>query len=490
MGAYKNLENYCREIGVLESINSILHWDTMVIMKPNSGQSRSAQINALQEVITNKYTNNKLQETLQEAQNEDNLDEWQKANLREIAHKIELHKLIPQKLLAKLNIVTTNCELKWRKARAENDFNVVKNELEQVVNLTREMSQLRSEHYKIPAYEALLNIYDRGQTTKELDKIFTEIRNFLSSFVDKVQQKQGKKPDLKGHYPTQLQEEMTMQCAKDFNFDFTKGRIDSSLHPFCGGTPDDSRITTRYDDDCFAFALLSTIHEVGHATYEGNLPEKWRYQPLGVAQNMAIHESQSLLFERQIGHSLGYIEYIHPRFNIYKNKDLSAQNIYKYINYIEKSHIRTKADEVTYPLHIIIRYNLEKELINGNLNVRDLSEAWREQAKEILGIVPSCDNEGCLQDIHWYSGAFGYFSTYTLGAMIASQLMSKITDTLPNVDKLIANGDFTPIISWLREKIHSKGHFFNDSNQLLESATGESLNPGYFTRYLQDKYIG
>jgi carboxypeptidase Taq len=275
-------------------------------------------------------------------------------------------------------------------------------------------------------------------------------------------------------------------------FDFNHGRLDTSLHPFCGGVPDDVRITTRYDEDDFMTALMGVLHETGHALYERGLPSDWRLQPVGEARGMALHESQSLLIEMQACRGAEFIGFMAPLAREAFGGEGPAwevDNLVRVYNRVEPGFIRVDADEVTYPAHVILRYRLEKRLIAGEMELDDLPAAWNAGMEELLGVVPPDDRLGCLQDIHWYDGAWGYFPTYTLGAIAAAQLFAAAKDAVPDISGAIAKGDFTPLMGWLGENVHALGSS-RSGDELLERATGRPLDPAVFKAHLSARYLG
>jgi carboxypeptidase Taq len=275
-------------------------------------------------------------------------------------------------------------------------------------------------------------------------------------------------------------------------FDFTAGRLDQSAHPFCGGTPDDVRITTRYDEADFAKALMGTLHETGHALYERGLPARWRRQPVGTARGMAMHESQSLFLEMQVCRGRAFARFAAPLLQAVFGGPPAAwapDAFYRRQIAVRRGLIRVDADEVTYPAHVILRYRLERAMIAGDLLPRELPGAWAEGLKELLGVAPPSDRDGCLQDIHWYDGAWGYFPTYTLGALIAAQLFAAARAAIAGLDEAISRGEFTPLIAWLRRHIHEQGSLVSTA-ALVEAATGRPLDTIAFERHLRTRYLG
>jgi carboxypeptidase Taq len=275
-------------------------------------------------------------------------------------------------------------------------------------------------------------------------------------------------------------------------FDFAAGRLDVSHHPFTGGIPDDVRLTTRYDENDFASSLMAALHETGHAMYERGLPVQWRLQPVGEAMGMAIHESQSLIVEMQACRSDPYLQYLSGELKAVFTVDgpaWSAGNLGRCLRRVERSLIRVEADEVTYPLHVILRYRLERALISGDLQVADLPGAWREGMDDLVGAVPPTDREGCMQDIHWMGGDFGYFPTYTLGAIAAAQMFATACSDRPDLLPGLSGGDFLPLMQWLTGKVHSHGAYYAAAGELLTAATGRSFDVATFKTHLRDRYL-
>jgi carboxypeptidase Taq len=282
-----------------------------------------------------------------------------------------------------------------------------------------------------------------------------------------------------------------MRLMERIGFDFAHGRLDISAHPFCGGTPDDVRITTRYNVEDFARALMGVLHETGHALYQRGLPTEWRLQPVGRARGMAMHESQSLLLEMQVCRSRAFSTYAAPIIRDAfggAGPEWEVDALYRRQIQVRRGFIRVDADEVTYPAHVILRYRLERAMLGGDLRPADLPGAWAAAMREMLGVAADNDREGCLQDIHWYDGNWGYFPTYTLGALIAAQLFESVQRDVPGLMQTIAAGEFASLIEWVRERVHSKGSLLSTA-QLVETATGQSLGTASFERHLRDRYL-
>jgi carboxypeptidase Taq len=297
--------------------------------------------------------------------------------------------------------------------------------------------------------------------------------------------------DPLGPFPLAAQRQAAARLMEAVGFDFAHGRLDISAHPFCSGAPDDVRITTRYDEGDFSKALMAVLHETGHALYKRNLPRHWRLQPVGAARGMAIHESQSLLLEMQVCRSLGFMRFAAPILREVfdgEGPGWEPEALHRRQIRVRRSLIRVDADEVTYPAHVILRYRLEQAMLAGDLAVRDLPGAWAEGLRELLGIAPDTDRDGCLQDIHWFDGSWGYFPTYTLGAMIAAQMFEAACEAIPGLTELIAAGDFKPLFAWLRERVHSQGSLMS-TTELVETATGRALGTTSFERHLRRRYL-
>jgi carboxypeptidase Taq len=294
-----------------------------------------------------------------------------------------------------------------------------------------------------------------------------------------------------GPFPVERQRALGTRLMAQLGFDFRRGRLDVSLHPFCGGTIDDVRITTRYDESDFSSALMGVLHETGHALYDFGLPARWRRQPVGRARGMSLHESQSLLIEMQACRSHEFMAWLAPQLHETFGGPASQwqpENLWKSYNRVERGLIRVDADEVTYPAHVILRYRLEQAMIAGDLAIAELPGAWNDGMRRLLGVVPPDDRQGCLQDIHWFDGAFGYFPTYTLGAMTAAQLFDAAREADPGIPQAIGRGDFAPLLAWLRTNVHGKGSSLS-SREIVAGATGRPLDAGVFKRHLKTRYL-
>jgi carboxypeptidase Taq len=495
MTAYQQLETRFGRIGALEEAISVLHWDTAAVMPRGGAAARAEQLATLRLIAHEHLTAPALGELLAEAEQQpDGLNPWQRANLREMRRRRVHAAAVPGALVEAESRACSECETIWRQARADGDFAIVLPALEQVLRLEREIAAIKAEHLGTSPYEALLDQYEPGGSVATIDRLFAEIAAFLPDLTEAVLTRQAASPPPPapvGPFPIELQRRAGIRLMERIGFDFAHGRLDASAHPFCGGTPDDVRITTRYDESDFARALMAVLHETGHALYQRGLPAEWRRQPVGRARGMAVHESQSLFLEMQVCRSRAFLGFAAPILREVFGGDgpgWETEALYRRQIRVKRSLIRVDADEVTYPAHVILRYRLERAMIAGDLAPADLPAAWAEGLRELLGIVPANDRDGCLQDIHWYDGVWGYFPTYTLGALIAAQLFEAVRKAVPEVTDTIAAGEFSPLLGWLGEQIHSKGSLLTTA-ELVECGTGRPLGTTSFERHLRNRYL-
>lgn len=489
MNATQKLEERFRQIAALDAASGILHWDAATMMRDGSAEARGEQLAALAEVAHEKIVDPKLGDWFAKAETE-SLEDWQRTNLDEMRARWVHANALPQKLVSELTKIRLRSEQLWRKAKANADFQSFLPTFYEVIVLSREAAHAKADALGLSPYDALLDSYDRGLRRERIDPIFAQLKSWLPGFVGDVIARQKPMKPLAATVPVEKQEALGHAMMLALGFDTERGRIDTSVHPFCGGAPGDVRITTRYKEDRFTDALYGVLHETGHALYEQGLPDAWRGLPIGDARGMSMHESQSLFIEMQVSRSRPFLQFLLPQLT--QTFGLSGdawdeENVYRNLTQVERSFIRVNADEVTYPLHVIMRYELEQQLLEGTLDAKDLPGAWAAKMNEYLAITPPDDAQGCLQDIHWPEGMFGYFPTYTLGAMTAAQLMAACRAALPELDAQIARGEFAPMVAWLRTNVHQHGsRYSNDA--LLEKATGEGLNAKHFEAHLRARY--
>jgi len=491
---YQDLEARFRRMDAVGGALSMLHWDMSAMMPPGGVDSRTEQLAVLKTIHHGMITDPALPDLLDGAEADQHLDTWQQANIAEMRRKWVHSAAVDADLVEAISRASAKCETVWREARVNADFKSVLPYLEEVLNLSRQEAQAKSEKLGVSPYDALLDQYEPDGRAEDIDVVFADLGSFLPDFLDDVLSQQASGPaisPLQGPFPAAKQKALGQTFMAALGFDFDHGRLDESHHPFCGGTYDDVRLTTRYDEADFTSALMGVLHETGHAMYDQGLPKAWRGQPVGGDRGMSIHESQSLLVEMQACRSHEFLEYATPLLRETfggQGPAWEVDNLTRLYTYVHKGFIRVDADEVTYPAHVILRFQLERAAIAGDLQMADLPMAWNEGLHNILGITPPSDREGCLQDIHWYDGAWGYFPTYTLGAMTAAQFFAKAKADKPDILPAIARGDFTPLMGWLRDNVHAKGCSLSP-RELITQATGEPLNADHFKAHLKTRYL-
>jgi len=489
MTSYRKLESLFARLSHLDQATGFLHWDMSAVMPEGGAASRGEQLATLKSLSHELLTAPATKDWLDVAEGED-LDHWQRANLSEMRRDWLHASAVPGPLVEELSKACSACEMIWRQARPASDFAQVAEPLGQVLALTRQVAEIKSQALGLSPYDALLDQYEPGGRSAEIEILFADLGAFLPGFLQDVLSRQGPAPALpQGPFPVAKQKALGLALMRNMGFDFAHGRLDESLHPFCGGTPDDVRITTRYDEQNFLPALFGVIHETGHALYEQGLPAEWRHQPVGRARGMSLHESQSLLMEMQACRSRGFFRHLAPLLaGEFGGAGWDGDDLYAATMRVRPDFIRVDADEVTYPAHVILRFRLEKALIAGDLDLAGLPSAWNQAMRDLLGITPPDDRRGCLQDIHWFDGAFGYFPTYSLGAMTAAQLFDAAGKDIPSLAEHIEAGRFAPLLSWLRRKVHGQASLLS-SGELLRQATGKRLDAEIFKAHLRRRYL-
>jgi carboxypeptidase Taq len=493
--SYKQLERRFARLGRLHDALGILHWDRSVMMPAGAAESRAEQIATLDVICHELITDPRIGELLDAAEGE-SLGGWERANVREMRREWTHATAVGAALVEAKSRACSACEMAWREARPKADYAMVLPYLEEVLRLTVETGEAKAARFGTSAYDALLDQFEPAGRAADIDPVFDDYARFLPDFLDQVLARQAREPapvKPRGPFPVERQRELGLRVMQILGFDFHHGRLDVSLHPFTGGASGDQRITTRYSETDFSSSLMGTIHETGHALYEQHLPKGWRHQPVGGSRGMAVHESQSLLMEMQASRSREFLSFAAPLMREafdagVGDESWQPDNLFRLYTRVSRSLIRTEADEVTYPAHVILRYRLERALIAGDLLLHDLPGAWNEGLKTLLGVVPPDDRLGCLQDIHWYDGAFGYFPTYTLGAMAAAQLFDAASKDLPGLPAAIGRGEFKPLVDWLSENVHGKASYLS-TPELLSAATGRPLDPAIFKAHLQARYL-
>ena len=494
--AYDSLEQRFRRLNALREAAGMLDWDKSTMMPAGGAEARSEQLAALDLTCHELLTDPAMADLFADADGAaKTLDPWQRANLREMRRRWLHETALNPDLVEALTKAAHRCEMAWREARPASDYAAVLPSFKALLALVREAATAKAEAFGCSPYDALLDQFEPGGAEARIDAIFDDLAAFLPGFLARVLERQAAQPaplPLGDRFPAEKQEALGRRLMQVVGFPFDHGRLDVSLHPFCGGVPDDVRITTRYDEADFTTGLMAVLHETGHAMYERGLPATWRLQPVGEACGMAVHESQSLLIEMQTCRSPEFVGFMAPIAREVFGADgpaWQADNLLRLYNRVEPGFIRVDADEVTYPAHVILRYRLEKRMIAGELAPEDLPAAWNEGMESLLGIRPPDDRLGCLQDIHWYDGAWGYFPTYTLGAMAAAQLFAAAKAAVPEIPEAIGKGDFAPLMAWLGDHVHALGSF-HTTDDLIAHATGKPLDPKVFEAHLTARYLG
>lgn len=491
---YHNLIQRLEEITHLNGVMNTLGWDQEVMMPIGAGEARAKQISTLAGIIHERLTDPALGDCLNELCNDyriSTLGEAERCNIREALRNYELETKVPKRLVKELAELSSRGHSVWVTARQENQFDDFSPILKRFLELKTEWAHCVSPD--LQPYDANIDLFERGTTMATITPLFEYLKQELIPLIDIIQN-HSYQPDavfLKGQFSLDKQEFLARKISQDIGFDFAQGRMDVSVHPFCGGShPTDVRITTRYSEHNFIESLYSVIHETGHALYEQGRPRHWGDLPVSESLTMGIHESQSLFWERMIAQGkpfcLHYFETIRATFpdNL---QAVDAEAFYRAINICKPGFIRVEADELTYPLHVVLRYEIEKGLFDGSMAVDDLPEIWNELMQRYLGIKPPTDTLGVLQDSHWSGGAFGYFPSYTLGAMYACQFYRALLLEQPDIEQKIAEGNFVPVKQWLNKNIHCHGRLYSPQ-ELVQRVTGKSLDSNYFIDYLKNKY--
>lgn len=494
---YNKLFELSRNAAILQGIAHHLDWDQETYMPQGASLIRSEQLKTLAGLVHREKTSRKYKSALsklidiktghiltQDLSNEEkaSLKEWRKDFVKDTA--------IPAKFVEEFTKLTSQSILVWRSAKKDNAFQQFAPYLDRIVSMCRKKADLLG--YKDHPYDALLDLYEPEMTTKEVSRLFTNLRERLTPLIKKISYaKQVDDHFLHSDWDKNKQIAFSHELLKAMGYDLEKGRLDFSTHPFSSSShPTDSRITTRINTDCITNNISVILHEGGHGLYEMGLPSEFFGSPLCEARSLGIHESQSRWWETRIGQGKAFWKHFFPRLQeTFQGplKKVTVDQFYLAVNKVQPSFIRVDADEVTYPLHVILRFELEKGLIEGSLKVRDIPEAWIEKMKQYLSITPPTNKEGCLQDVHWAMGGFGYFPTYTLGNLYAAHLFTGFTNTHPDWEKRVASGDLLFVKEWLHKNIYQYGRQYS-SHELLKKATGKDFTEVPYLNYLESKY--
>ena len=489
---YQKLVNALKRIEYLSSSLGLLSWDEQVLMPKGSAEYRSKQTAALAEIVHREQTLPEIGDWLSALEDDSaNLSEEQQIVVRESRRDYDLSVNIPSEFVSRDTQHKSNAYHAWVEARSKSDYSLFKDWLQGNLDLAKEKAGFFGFEKK-DAYDFLIDLHDPGMKAETVDNLFSALKKDLIPLVNKILNSPIKadKDILKG-FPEDKQKAFLDLVTKKIGFDYNRGRMDIAVHPFCSGNPSDTRMTTRYDVDNPLDSLFSSIHESGHGLYQQGLLQKHQGTPLAEHVGMAIHESQSRFWENQVGRSRGFWKYWEPHYRetfAQQLKDISSDELYLAVNAVRQNPIRVDSDEITYNLHIILRFEIEKALFYGELDLEELPVAWNQKAYELLGLKIDNDTNGVLQDVHWSYGAFGYFPSYCLGNMIAAQIWNKVNQVFPNLDNDFAQGQFEQVLQWNRENIHHPGRKFN-TLELIERATGKKLSPDSLITYMKDRYL-
>ena len=488
--AYTKFKVHMQKLADLKNAMAVLQWDQETYLPKKGAAFRGQQLATLSEQIHHASTAEKLGDLLQELMSQEGLSNVERKNVALSFEDYQKQKKYNPEFVRKLSEATSRSFHSWIEARKLNSFKQFEADLSILVNLKKEEADILG--FTAHPYNALLNEFEKGCTVSLLDKTFHAVRPALLELLQRIQARQQVRDEcLHQTYPSQLQWDFGLTIIRELGFDFEAGRQDLSEHPFTTSfNPHDVRITTRIDENDFSQMTWSCIHETGHALYEQGLPESEYGLPSGEFASLGIHESQSRLWENNVGRSLDFWTAYFPQLQAVFPDQLGSVSLfdfYRAVNKVEPSLIRTSADELTYHFHVMIRYDLEKLLIGGELPVSEIPGYWNEQYKNYLGVHVEDDKNGCLQDIHWSHGSFGYFPTYSLGSFYAAQFFDSARKQLPNLAVDIRQGKTAALLSWLRENVHLHGRTYT-SEELCLKISGEGLNTRFFLDYLLDKY--
>ncbi len=483
-----------KEVVTLYSCQAVLDWDERTYMPRGGGENRANQSAVIAGLAHEKFTSARVGELIDEiidAGLDPAKDDIDSANIREIKRDYNHSVKIPKTLVEELNRTISLSQGVWQDARAKSDFAAFKPWFEKVTDLKRQVAEAVG--YQGVPYNAMLDMYEPGATTDQIAKVFAGLRDELVDLIARIKDS-GKGPDrsiITRDYPIELQEKFGIEAAGAIGFDFERGRLDKTTHPFCTGFgPGDTRITTRYDKNYFPMALYGILHEAGHGIYDQGLLKENYATPCGEPISLGIHESQSRMWENMVGRSKAFWKHFLPKAQtVFPDalKNVTIDQIHFAVNDVKPSLIRVEADEATYNLHILLRFELESAFFNGDIKIADVPGEWNERFEKYFGIKPEKDTVGCLQDVHWSAGLIGYFPTYTLGNLYAAQFFAKADKDLGGLHSRFEKGDFKPLLGWLRENIHHHGKRYR-ATDLIKRVTGEPLSHKPLMSYLNKKF--
>ncbi|WP_409420529.1 carboxypeptidase M32 [Pseudaeromonas sp. ZJS20] len=491
--SYALLSRRFHQLHHFAHLSAICGWDQATMMPEGGNDARGAALAELSLLMHERLTAPELADWFAAAETE-NLDPAQRASLKEMQRRYRQASVLPGDLVQAKSLAGSRCEHAWRRQRQENDWSGFLANFQEVVALSREEAAIRAEATGGRPYDSLLDLYEPGMDCAQLDGLFAELQQWLPDLIRQVGERQATESVLQpqGPFATAAQQDLGRQIMGLLGFDFSRGRQDVSAHPFCGGVPSDVRITTRFDEADFTQSLMGIIHETGHARYEQGLPAQWQGLPVGEARSMGIHESQSLFFEMQLARDPAFIALLPPLLeaSFGPQPAFAPANLARLYTRVAPGYIRVDADEVTYPAHIMLRYEIEKRLIEGDIQARDIPELWDLRMQQYLGLSTAGNyRDGCLQDIHWTDGSFGYFPSYTLGALYAAQQAEALQQQLGSFASLLSQPEgLGNLFAWLRQHIWQQASLL-ETDALIRQATGAPLSVAPFRRHLQTRYL-
>jgi len=487
MSVYEEFIGYVKELYDLRKASDLLEWDQETYMPPKSVEGRGYALATLSGVYHEKLTSKKMGEYLKKLEIEKDLTEEQKANVREIKRIYEKKTKVPLKLVKEITKTSSLGTEAWARARKKSDFKIFQPYLEKMVSLKKDFAEAIG--YEDKAYDVLIDDFEPYTTVKDIDPVFSGLRKNLVPIVKKITESETKIKDiLNQSFDVDKQKNFGIQIIKDMGFDLEQGRLDSSAHPFTSGSCDDVRLTTFKEGR--GFHLFAMMHEAGHGLYEQGYKKEHYRTPMAEAISLGYHESQSRMWENLIGRSRFFWKYYYPKLQKdfpEQLKKYSLEDFYRAINIVKPSFIRVDADETTYNLHILLRYDMEKNLFDDKIDAKEAPETWNQKMEEYLGIIPENDAAGVLQDIHWSQGLFGYFPTYTLGNLYSVQLFNQIKKDVLGFEEKISKGNLSDLKKWLNKNVHEHGKLYS-AKELTKKLTGEALNPEHFIKYLKEKF--
>jgi carboxypeptidase Taq len=494
LSPYKQLEQEWQRLHAFAGALSLLRWDAAVMMPRGSVDVRGEQLAAIETEQHAVLTSPKVSRLLARAQaGSTELNEWQRANLREMLRQRDRAIAMPVSLITRLARATSTAEVRWAQAREQKDFALFAPHLDEVLQLVRDQASLLGQALKLSPYDALLDGFTPGLRCSDIDSVFHALARRLPALISETIERQKATPvvPLAGRFSGGKQRALITEVMRAFGFPFDRGRLDESDHPFTEGVAGDIRVTTKLDANDPFKGLLAALHETGHALYDLGVPREWCTQPVGKERGIALEESQALLIEMIICRDRSFMQYLQPllvkHFSV-SGSEWEAESLYRRLTQVRRSMIRVDADEMTYPMHIVLRYGIEKDLLEGRLQVRDLPEAWDQAMQDRLEVRPADVAEGCLQDVHWAHGAFGYFPSYAMGAAIAAQLFASLRAATPALEQGIARGDFVPATQWLATKVHAHAARLGPA-ELVKHVTGKPLSAAPLIRHLERRYL-